>query len=255
MSAVPTVSIVTAVFNGARHIEETLDSVAAQTLADWEHLVVDDASTDESARIVAARAERDSRLRLISQPENRGALAARNRALAAARGRYVAFLDADDLWLPDKLARQIAFMTKSGAPISHTGYRRMSVDGGRVGDVIVPPERIDYRRFLKNTAIAMSSGMVDTALVPCPQVPEGGHPSMRSDLRLWLSILRGGAVAHGLHDDLMRYRVVPGSLSSGALRSAVWVWRTYREFEGLGRGEAAWAFSNYAARAVWKRLR
>lgn len=254
MPHTPTVSIITAVYNAAPYLADTLNSVAAQTIGDWEHLIVDDASTDGSAAIAGRYSARDPRFVLIEQRQNAGALTARNRGLELARGRFVAFLDADDLWLPEKLACQLAFMEETGASISHTAYRRMSADGGGIGPLILPPRRLTYSDLLKNTAIAMSAGMLDTAQLGQLTIPLGGHRSMRSDLRFWLNALRGGAVAHGLPEDLMRYRVVPGSLSRNPLRSAYWVWHAYRQGEGLGRIAAAWNLSHYAARALRRRL-
>lgn len=251
----PTVSIVTAVYNAERFLEQTLESVAAQTCARWEHILVDDSSTDASAAIAASFARRDPRFRVLRQDGNTGAVQARNRGIQAARGRYIAFLDADDLWLPDKLARQVRFMEKTGAAVSHTGYRRMSADGAHLGGVILPPPRLTHRDLLKNTAIAMSTGMIDTAQLGRLAVQSAGHRTLRSDLRFWLRALAGGTVAHGLRADLARYRVVPGSVSSGWLKSAYWVWRAYRDDQKLALLDAAWCFAHYAARAGWKRLR
>jgi teichuronic acid biosynthesis glycosyltransferase TuaG len=251
----PTVSIVTAVYNAERFLAETLESVAAQTFPAWEHILVDDHSTDDGAALADAFARRDPRIRVLRQGENTGAVQARNRGIEAARGRYIAFLDADDLWLPDKLERQLRFMQETDAAVSHTGYRRMSVDGTRLGGVILPPARLDYKDLLKNTAIAMSTGMVDTARLDCLTVHSTGHRTLRSDLRFWLQALAGGAVANGLRADLARYRVVPGSVSSSWLRSAYWVWRAYRGDQKLNALDAAWCFAHYAGRAGWKRLR
>jgi teichuronic acid biosynthesis glycosyltransferase TuaG len=250
----PLVSVITPVYNADAFLTETLDSVARQTFAAWEHLLVDDGSRDSGPVIVRARAESDPRVRPLTTVGRQGALNARNTGLAAAQGRYVAFLDADDLWQPDKLARQVAFMRETGAAISHTGYRRFDHDSGEVGRLILPPKRIVYRQLLANTAITMSTGMVDTRQFADLQVPEGGHPSLRSDLRFWLRCLRDGAVAYGLAEDLARYRVVRGSLSSNPVRSAYWVWRTYRDCEGIGLLMASRAFAAYALRAAKKRV-
>lgn len=251
----PTVTIITAVYNGQRYLSETLRSVTTQTFQDWEYIVVDDASTDSSFEIANAYAEHDPRFRILREERNVGALAARNLGLEAARGRYVAFLDADDLWLPEKLEKQVEFMRRTAAAISHTGYRRVAADATQAGPVILPPAELCYRDLLKNTAIAMSTGMVDTTQLGGIKVPVQGHPSLRSDLRFWLTAMRGGAVARGIPEDLARYRVVPGSVSSSWLRSSHWVWRVYRDQEALTLPDAAWCFSHYAVRAALKRLR
>jgi teichuronic acid biosynthesis glycosyltransferase TuaG len=250
----PAVSIVTPMFNAARFIRATTDGVAAQTYTDWEHLLVDDGSSDDSLAIARRRSAADGRFVVLRTSGRAGALEARNTGLDAARGRYVAFLDADDLWLAAKLERQVAFMQRTGAAISHTAYRRFDDADGTPGRVIQPPARIGYRDLLGNTAILMSAGMVDARQFGDLRVPAGGHPSMRSDLRFWLRCLRGGAVAHGLDEDLVRYRVVNDSLSSNPVRSAYWVWRTYRDCERLRLWTAGRGFVAYAFRAAKKRL-
>lgn len=250
----PVVSIVTPMFNAARFIDETMDSVAAQTFQDWEHLLIDDGSSDTTLAIARRRSEADARFVVLRTAGRAGALEARNIGLDAARGRYVAFLDADDLWLTAKLERQVTFMRRTGAAISHTAYRRFDDAAGSPGRIIQPPARIGYRDLLGNTAIVMSAGIVDARQFGDLRVPAGGHPSLRSDLRFWLRCLRGGAEAHGLREDLVRYRVVTASLSSNPFRSAYWVWRTYRDCERLGLWTAGRGFVAYAFRAAKKRL-
>lgn len=249
MDVSPLVSVVTPAHDAAATIGQTIDSVRTQSFGDWEQLVVDDASRDATSAIVAEAAARDPRIVLIRLDENLGPAAARNAALERAQGRYICFLDADDLWLPDKLARQLAFMAREGCPISCTAYRRMSADGARVGDVIVPPPRIAYADLLKNTAIANLTAMVDRRRTGEFRVPEGGH----EDYALWLSLLRRGVEARGLAQDLARYRVVGGSRSSRPLRSALWVWRIYRRQERLGFPRSAWCLAHYALSAAHKR--
>jgi teichuronic acid biosynthesis glycosyltransferase TuaG len=231
-------------------IAETIASVQAQTLGDWELLVADDASSDRTTAIVAAAAAEDPRIRLIRLEPNGGVARARNEALAAAQGRFIAFLDSDDLWLPQKLERQVAFMQRQDAAVSYTGYRRIDETGRRIGRLISAPPRLGYRELLQNTAIATLTGMVDTAKTGPICMAE----ARRDDYILWLSLLRRGFVAHGLQLDLARYRVVRGSLSSKPMRSAAWVWEVYRKVENLGRLQAAWCMLHYSVRAMLKRL-
>ncbi len=247
----PLVSIVTPAWRAARFLPATIASVEAQSCGDWELLIVDDASPDETAALAAAAGARDPRIRLLRQPENGGPAAARNRALAAARGRFVAFLDADDLWLPQKLERQLAFMRAQGAAVSFTAFRRIDESGQRVGRLIHVPARLGYRQLLKNTAIANLTAMVDRQATGPFAMTDKGY----DDFILWLGLLRRGFDAYGLDEDLARYRVVGGSVSSRPRRSAGWVWRAYREEAGLGPVAAAWCLAHYAARAAWKRLR
>jgi teichuronic acid biosynthesis glycosyltransferase TuaG len=246
--AVPVVSIVMPAYNAAAHVAMAVQSVAAQTLADWELWVVDDSSTDATAVVVERLAERDRRIRLLRQDRNGGPAVARQRGLDVARARYVAWLDSDDLWLPDKLAAQLDFMRETGAALTFTAYRRISEDGSRTGRLVDVPRTLSYRGLLKHTAIATSTVLLDRARTGPLTVPRTHY----DDYALWLALLERGEVAHGLQRDLMRYRVVRGSLSRNKGRSAWWVWRTYRDVRGMGHVDSAWCFAHYAVRALAK---
>ena len=247
----PLISIIMPAFKAERFIAETLASVQSQSFVDWECLVVDDASPDGTAALAQRIAAGDRRVRLLRHAANRGTAAARNTALEAASGRYIAFLDADDLWLPAKLERQLAFMQASDAAISYTAFRRIDESGTRVGRLIHVPAEMTSRKLLANTAIATLTAMVDRER----SGPFAMREMRRDDLILWLTLLRQGCSARGLNEDLARYRVVKGSLSSRRLRSAAWVWQVYRHEVGLGPLRALWYLGNYGARAWWKRLR
>jgi teichuronic acid biosynthesis glycosyltransferase TuaG len=242
------VSIVTPAYNAAKYIGETIASVQAQTYPDWELIVVDDCSGDATASVVRKAAEGDARVRLVEQPRNAGPARARQAALDAARFRHIAFLDADDLWLPQKLERQLAFMRERDAAFSYTEYRRISGDGARVGRLVPVPARMTYRRLLGNTAIATSTVVVDRVATGPLRMTETYY----DDFVLWLDILKRGFVAYALKEDLMRYRVVAKSVSRNKARSAVHVWRTYRDIERLPLARAAWSFAGYASRALLK---
>lgn len=248
MTHSPLVSIITPAYRSARFVVETIRSVQAQRYSQWEMLVVDDCSPDDTPEVVAGLAKADQRIRLIRQPVNSGPAAARNAALDAARGRYLAFLDSDDLWLPNKLERQLAFMAERPTALSFTEFRRISMDGTRVGRRVAVPGTLGYRQLLSNTAIATSTVIVDREL--------SGEFRMKQtyydDFTAWLEILRRGHVARGLHEDLVRYRVVGKSVSRNKLRSAVMVWRAYRQIEGLGVLDSSWCFLNYAVRGTLK---
>lgn len=246
----PLVSIITPAWKAAGYIAETIQSVRAQTLGDWEHLVIDDCSPDATGAVVAALAAEDPRLKLLRTPVNGGPAPARNLGLEQARGRYVCFLDADDLWLPPKLADQIALLERTGAAICYTGYRRVSYDRRETSRVIRVPRRLAHGRLLRNTAIVTSSSMVDTARTG----PIRMQQAARDDYLLWLGLTRAGHQAVGLNGEYVHYRRVPGSVSSRQLHASSIVWHIYRRHEKLSFPYAAWCFMNYAARAVWKRL-
>jgi teichuronic acid biosynthesis glycosyltransferase TuaG len=245
----PLVSVITAAYNAAPFLADCIDSVRQQDFTDWEHVLVDDGSTDGTAEALRQAATQDVRCRPLSLPANRGVAEARNAAVATAQGRYLAFLDADDFWLPAKLGRQLEFMRARGAAISYTGFRAVSQDGTRLSPPINVPEQIDYKALLRRSAIVFSSGMVDTQQTGQPRFLPVGH----DDYAMWLSLLRAGWVAHGLQEDLTRYRLAPGSLSRNKARSALWVWRIYRRQERLSLWRSACCLASYASHAVMKR--
>jgi teichuronic acid biosynthesis glycosyltransferase TuaG len=236
----PLVSVITPAFNAAATLPATIASVGAQTFPGWEMLIADDGSTDGTAAIAAVWAARDPRVRPLPGPRA-GPAGARNRALRAARGRFIAFLDADDRWRPEKLARQLAFMERENASFSFTAYRREDALGRDLGDVHAP-ERVDHAGLLKGNVIGCLTAVYDTAhfgKVEMPPLP------LRQDYALWLALLRRGGEARGLDEVLADYRVVPGSLSGSKLRAARGTWAVLRR-EGLPLPRAAWCFGHYA---------
>ncbi len=245
----PLVSIITPSWNVGGLIGETIASVQAQTIRDWEFLIADDCSTDRTPAIVEQHAASDPRIKLIRQPRNGGPALARQAAINHAQGRFLAFLDSDDLWLPQKLERQIAFAKEKPAAISYTAYRRINEAGSLTGRLITVPEQLSYEELLKNTSIATLTAMVDREVAG----PVAMKNEPYDDFCLWLSILRRGHVARGLNEDLARYRVRGFSVSSQRLRSAGWVWHIYRNVERLPLGKSGWCFAHWAARAWWRR--
>ena len=244
----PLVSVITPCYNSAPFIAETVASVQAQTTSSWEMLLADDCSTDRTREIIAEIAAQDPRVVLIARQANGGPAAARNSALAQARGRYIAFLDHDDLWLPDKLTRQLAFMAETDCAFSYTAFRRISENGERVGGLIEAPPAMTYAGLLKNTAIANLTTLVDQTKTGPIRVPEMPY----DDYVLWLSLLKRGLTARGLNEDLARFRVVEGSSSSRKHYAMAWVWRIYRDVEKLSLPHALWCLANYVIRAAVK---
>ena len=247
----PLVSVITPAYNAARFIGETMASVRAQSLEDWEMIIADDCSSDETCRIVSEATEQDPRIILVQQEKNSGPAATRNAALEKASGRFVAFLDSDDLWLPEKLARQTDFMLREDCAVSYTWYRRLSEDGHTLGRLIEAPASLNYRQCLKNSAIANLTSMIDTSKTGHVRINEIGYRA--HDYSLWLSLLRQGHLARCLQEDLARYRSVTGSISSRPGESIHSVWRIYRDIEGLSSAYALWCLLHYACRAALKR--
>ena len=248
----PLVSVIMPLYNSAHHVCEAIRSVQAQTLDAWELCVTDDDSTDESADIVATLAEKDQRIRLFRQDVNRGAAAARNNSLEKARGRYVAYLDADDLWAPEKLERQIAFMKQGGYGFSCASYEVIGEDGGLLGKTVIMPAKSDLNGFLTNNYLQTVGIMADT---DCVSIDLLHMPNLRrrQDAATWIQVLRAGHDCYGLSEPLCYYRRTAGSLSSNKVKAVKGVWYLYRKVAGLKLPKACYCFVRYAFLAVWKR--
>jgi teichuronic acid biosynthesis glycosyltransferase TuaG len=242
------VSIIMPAFRAASVIGETIESVVAQTHTNWELLIADDCSPDNTRNIIRQWAQTDPRIRLIELARNGGPAMARNAALEHACGRWIAFLDSDDLWLPQKLERTLEHARVHQAALVFTGFRRITADGGATGRYVSPPRRLSYRQLLGNTAIATSTVLLDRNLVGDIRMKKTYY----DDFDCWLQILKRCGQAFGLDEDLMRYRVMGQSVSRNKRRSAVHVWHAYRSLERLSLPASLWYFSHYALRGVLK---
>lgn len=246
------VSIVTPVYNAADFLAETIESVLAQTYTHFEYILVNDCSTDASPSLLADFAQADSRIHIIDLPENSGAAVARNRGIEAASGQYIAFVDSDDVWLVDKLSKQVRFMEEYGYAFTYTNFAQVSQEGDMLKKSVDLPKTLAYEDLLKNTAIACSTVMIDrfqTGDFRMPLVRKG------QDTATWLMLMRTRKIqAHGLDQVLNRYRKVEGSISSnkfGALRRT---WYTYYHLEELPFFKAAYYFVWYVINAILRRI-
>ena len=248
------ISIIVPVYNVENFIEETMESVLAQTYADWELLLVEDCSNDNTVTLIRQYMERtgDSRIRLLRQPANMGAARARNRGLREAEGRYVSYLDADDLWVPQKLEKELAFMKEKDAAFAFTGYEFADERGRGTGKVVHVPEMLTYKQALSNTTIFTTTVMFDTKKIPKEQLE---MPVMKSeDTALWFKVLRSGIVAYGLDENLVKYRRAGRTLSSNKLEAIRRIWNLYRRAEGMNVISSAGHFCFWALRAVKRRI-
>jgi teichuronic acid biosynthesis glycosyltransferase TuaG len=243
------VSIITPAYRASEYIAATIKSVQAQDETNWEMLIADDRSPDNTCEVIESFGKADPRVRLIRQEQNAGPAVSRNAALAQARGRYIAFLDSDDLWLPGKLSAQLRFMRERDSALTYTEFRRVTQNGAETGRRIRVPASLTYNQLLCNTAIVTSSVLLDRSKTGPIKMK---HEAPYDDFALWLQILKAGHVAHGLQEDMVRYRVVAGSVSRSKRTSAMRVWRNYRDIEHLGVIRSAWSFANYAARGWLK---
>jgi teichuronic acid biosynthesis glycosyltransferase TuaG len=242
------VSIITPAYRCSGVVGETIRSVIAQTYPHWEMLIAEDCSPDDTRDTIRHWTSVDPRVKLIEQPTNGGPALARNAALERAQGRWIAFLDSDDLWMPEKLARSIEYAQRHKAALVFTGFRRISAEGGMPGRYISTPTTLSYRQLLGNTAIATSTVLLDRSIVGEVRM----NKTYYDDFDCWLRILKPGRLAHGLDEDLMRYRVMGQSVSRNKRNSAKKVWRAYRDLERLSLPAASWYFANYALRGLLK---
>ena len=242
------VSIITPAYCCAGVVGEMIQSVLDQTYEDWELLIVDDCSRDDTVAVIESYCNDDPRISLICHHSNGGPAKSRNTAIKLSRGRWLAFLDSDDLWLPSKLEISLDYSRKSGASFVYTGFRRISADGAQTGRYLAVPNRLTYRNLLCNTAIATSTVLIDRSSVPDVFMRDTYY----DDFDCWLRILKAGIVAHGINADLMRYRVSPNSISRKKCNSARMVWRAYRQLEGMGIISSSFCFAQYAVRGVFK---
>ncbi len=248
------VSIIVPVYNVEGFISETMESVVNQTYPCWELLLVEDGSSDGTAAVIEeyVSQRKEERIRLIRQPSNMGAARARNRGLQEARGRYIAYLDADDLWMPRKLELQLAFMESRGAAFAFTGYEFADENARGTGKVVRVPQTLSYRQALSNTTIFTTTVMFDTEKISRELLE---MPVMKSeDTALWWKVLRNGYTAWGLDENLALYRRAGKTLSSNKLEAIRRIWKLYRDAEGLGVLRSAWHFCFWAVRAVKRRV-
>lgn len=242
------VSIITPAFRAESVIGETIMSVIAQTHSNWEMLIVEDCSPDNTRDVIRQWAQTDPRVQLIALERNCGPAMARNAAIERASGRWIAFLDSDDLWLPQKLERTLEHAKAHQAALTFTGFRRITADGRTIGRYVGAPRSLSYRQLLGNTAIATSTVLLDRNVVGDIRMKK----TFYDDFDCWLQILKRGHLAYGLDEDLMHYRVLGQSVSRNKRRSAVHVWRAYRDLEKLSFPASLWYFSQYAIRGLLK---
>jgi len=239
----PEVSIITPAYNVEDYIGETISSVLDQTFESWELLIVDDCSTDHTVAVVKTWQAKDARIRLIESDTNKGPGPTRNTALTEASGRYIAFLDADDVWYRHKLEKQIEHMKQTGAYFSFTSYEIITGNEESQKRIVEAPFVVTYSDLLKNTNIGCLTVIVDRNVVgniSMPSIPT------RQPLVLWLRLLRQYGPASGINDVLARYRIRNNSISSNKVKAAKGVWHVYREYEQLSMTRCLWFFCNYA---------
>lgn len=225
------VSVITPAYNCAQFIGKTIESVQAQTYDNWEMVIVDDSSTDNTREVVESYSKDDSRVRYICLKENSGAAVARTESMKAAEGEYMAFLDSDDMWKPEKLDKQLAFMREEGHPFSCTAYEQVDEQGNPLGKVIKTIRRTSYNRLLLDCPVGNSTVMYSVRAMGKFEVP---NIRKRNDDALWLQMLKKEPYIWGMPEILAEYRVREGSISHNKFDLVKYHWKLYREIEHLG---------------------
>lgn len=236
------ISVVMPNYNGHRFVEQAIDSVLNQTYQNFELIVVDDCSNDDSLSRIEQKAQRDNRIRVIALEYNAGVANARN------KGEYIALLDNDDLWTKDKLERQLA-LAKKGADIVYCSYDFIDEESRSIKKPFVVPQQTNFNKMLASSVISCSTSFIKAELMQAhPFNPDFYH----EDYVLWMELLRVCPTAYGDQKVLMHYRQVTGSRSNKKGNAAKERWNTYRKALKLDTVTSAWAFVRYAVNGVMK---
>ena len=264
VTTIPAISILMAAYNAEKTIGQAIDSVLAQTFCDYELLVINDGSTDRTREIVlekqaqdaenAGRAAGDglmasgSRIRLIDMPVNGGVSAARRRGIEEARGEWIAILDSDDLWEPQKLEKQMRLHEEKGAELIFTASGFISEDGTPIDWILHAPEKLSYRQLLRQNLVSNSSVLVKKELY---EANYASGDRMHEDFATWLRITKSGVDAYGIDETLLIYRLSSSSKSGDKKKAALMNWNTYR-YIGLSLPEAVWYMLCYTVNGIKK---
>lgn len=245
------VSIIVPVYNAEEFINDTIKTVQDQTYKNWELIMIDDCSTDRSTEQILKY--KSDKIKLIKLKKNSGAAICRNTGTKEAKGRYIAFLDADDLWKKEKLEVQLKFMKDKKCAFSFTGYEFADKDGVGNGKIVKVPEKINYKQALKNTTIWTSTVMFNMNKLKkediyMPDVKRG------QDTATWWKVLKTGVEAYGLNKNLSIYRRSTGTLSSNKFKALKRTWDLYRNVERLNIFYSLYNFLWYCFNAARRRI-
>lgn len=240
------VSIIMAAYNAEKTISIAINSILNQTYTDWELFVINDCSTDATARLV--RTYSDSRILLLENDKNSGVSVSRKKGMEAASGEWIAVLDSDDAWTPDKLERQIKLAKETGAELIFTGSAFMDNDGKMIDWKLHVPKKLPYRELLKQNLVSNSSALVKATLYRQFYVSDD---EMHEDFAIWLGITKTGRMAYGIDEPLLIYRLASPSKSSNKLKSARMNWNTYR-YIGLNPVAASYYMCWYIVKGLLK---
>lgn len=247
----PLVSVIMPCYNTEKYITQSIQSVLNQTYTNWELIITDGPSLDETATIVKTYCEQDPRICLITPTKRNGIADARHRSIQNAKGDFLAFLDSDDIWVSDKLEKQVAFMQSKGYAFTYGNYEIINAEGIATGKTVCNGGVVDYDKYLRNTIIGCGSVMLDKNKIgPILQPAK----DVNDDMALWCSILRTGIKAYPMDELLYQYRIRNDGASSHRMEMIRSVWKVYRKQEKLSLPKSIICFVGYAFNAIKKRL-
>jgi len=241
------VSIITPTYNCAKFIGRTIDSVLKQTYTNWEMIIVDDASKDNTEEIVLNY--KDPRIKYIKLEKNAGPANARNKSMQEAKGKYIAFLDSDDIWMPEKLEKQIKFMKVNGYNMTATSYEHINEQDEKLNKIVKCKEKVDYNGMLLSCPVGNSTVMYNVGMLGKFEVPD---IKKRNDYALWLKMLKKEKYVYGLDDVLMEYRIREKSVSSNKFALVKYHWYLYRKIEHLSIIRSAFHVCYFAIMKIFK---
>ena len=245
----PVVTVVMPAYNCELYIEESIRSVMAQTYKDWELLVIDDCSTDSTRSIIQAISKEDDRIKLIENPQNVGVAKTRNKGFELSKGDYVALLDSDDIWMPEKLEKQLSLIEKTGADLVYTSYAIVNSDRKISRSAYKVPETTSFGELLKENVIGCSTVLISSEIAKKYQFIEDYY---HEDYCLWLNLLRDGYKVIGCPEVLVEWRFMSNSRSFDKRNSAVYRWKIYREYLNLPFAKSVKLFSCYFVGGIKK---
>ncbi|HFD4037848.1 TPA: glycosyltransferase family 2 protein [Vibrio parahaemolyticus] len=240
------VSIIMPSYNSEGTILESIQSVLSQTYKNWELIIVDDRSTDNTWQVIQTYADKYDNIRIYQNKENLGAGASRNFAIKKAKGRFIAFLDSDDLWTEDKLAEQIPFMLENNYPLTYTHYSRFNSEEEL--SVVTAPEYTTYKKLMYSNVIGCLTAVYDTQALGKRYMP---LIRKRQDMGLWLDILKDTPKAYCLPKPLAKYRMDSG-MTANKFSVLSYQWKFYRDVVGLSLPRSLFTFSVYAVKGTMK---
>lgn len=245
----PFVSVIMPAYNAERFLEEAVRSVMNQTFQDWELLILDDCATDGTYALAERLAAEDDRITLYKNEQNMGVARTRNRGFDLCRGQYVALLDSDDVWHPQKLEKQVLLAKQTSADVIYCSYGMIDEQGKKKCEDFIVPEQTDLENSLVRSVISCSTALLSREIV---QKYRFRSEYYHEDLVLWLEILRDGYRARGVTQVMAQYRILNAARSSDKLRCAVERWPVYRRFMGYSVLNSVALIARYGIFALWK---